>query len=603
MASLNPLDPQWAITRQATMLLAILIGNSVFSLRADEPSQPPKLRRPVAMIENRGELLLACRETGTIVVIDRDALKVTAEHKVANQLTDLAVLPGREPAHDRLLAVSIDQPRLIVLQPTGNNVTVVRELSVPRFPVSVCVSPNGLVTSVASKWSRRVALFRRNPDSDLKQAAVVDLPFAPLKQCFLNPQFLLIADTHGGGLAVIDVDAGTLRSQQKLIGHNIRGMTLSPDGTQVVLTHQILTSASSTTQSIISWGGVISNTLHTIPVAELVRSISTDKVESIHGSLFPLGKERQAGGDPGNVVIDSNGRTFVSLSGVSDVATRDARSLELSREPTAAHPTDLFLDESRRELFVLCSFDDAVLVLNPDTLKTRHTIQLARQRPDKTPLQTGEELFYDASLSLDGWFSCHSCHSDGHTIGLLNDNFSDGSFNTPKKILTLSGTGDTAPWAWNGGQGFLRYQVQNSIESTMAGPGKHRQKLTGDDVSALVRYVRSLPPAPGLLVARDELSNYSEAIERGRQVFEQHGCRECHTPPTYTSPDSYDVGLNDEAGVRKFNPPSLRGVSQRAPYFHDNRAARLIDVLNEHAGASSLTDADRLALVRFLESL
>ena len=34
-----------------------------------------------------------------------------------------------------------------------------------------------------------------------------------------------------------------------------------------------------------------------------------------------------------------------------------------------------------------------------------------------------------------------------------------------------------------------------------------------------------------------------------------------------------NVKLKDEKGLTKFNPPSLRGVSQDGRYFHDSRAA------------------------------
>ena len=56
-----------------------------------------------------------------------------------------------------------------------------------------------------------------------------------------------------------------------------------------------------------------------------------------------------------------------------------------------------------------------------------------------------------AKLAHDGWFSCHSCHTDGHTNSRLNDSLGDGSFGAPKRVLSLLGVNDTAPWAWNGG--------------------------------------------------------------------------------------------------------------------------------------------------------
>ena len=65
-------------------------------------------------------------------------------------------------------------------------------------------------------------------------------------------------------------------------------------------------------------------------------------------------------------------------------------------------------------------------------------------------------------------------------------------------------------------------------------------------------------------------------------MFAKQNCATCHTPPTYTSAKTYDVGLSDEAGLKMFNPPSLRGVGQGGPYFHDGRAATLRDVFAAH---------------------
>jgi cytochrome c peroxidase len=79
----------------------------------------------------------------------------------------------------------------------------------------------------------------------------------------------------------------------------------------------------------------------------------------------------------------------------------------------------------------------------------------------------------------------------------------------------------------------------------------------------------------------------------------------CHVTPRFTSPESYDVGMVDEKGNREFNPPSLRGVSQRRPFFHDNRASTLEDVFLKHRHQldEALDDEERVALLAFLRSL
>ena len=66
-----------------------------------------------------------------------------------------------------------------------------------------------------------------------------------------------------------------------------------------------------------------------------------------------------------------------------------------------------------------------------------------------------------------------------------------------------------------------------------------------------------------------------DTAENALTTFDAKRCAECHAPPEYTAAARFDVGLADEVGNRRFNPPSLRGVGRRAPLFHDGRAASL----------------------------
>ena len=86
-------------------------------------------------------------------------------------------------------------------------------------------------------------------------------------------------------------------------------------------------------------------------------------------------------------------------------------------------------------------------------------------------------------------YSCHSCHTDGHSNGRLNDNSSDESYGDPKRVISLLGTAGTSPWAWNGKTGSIEEQVRRSIESTMQGP-----EPSDLEVRAIADYVRTLPP-------------------------------------------------------------------------------------------------------------
>lgn len=217
--------------------------------------------------------------------------------------------------------------------------------------------------------------------------------------------------------------------------------------------------------------------------------------------------------------------------------------------------------------------------------------------PNFTPAQRGELLF---RKRLNGWQSCHSCHRDGHTSYQLADTLADNTTKTPKRIPTLLGTRLTDPWAWNGRFRNLDEQVRSSLETTM-----HVQNVTPDQIADLTAYLHTLPPPPPLEPATDDPRD-QEMLARGKGLFTNLGCAKCHVPPlTYTSPDAYDVGLADEAGLTKFNPPSLRGVSQGYSFFHDGRVKTLEEVftIHGHQLPRDLEKQELSDLLRFLRSL
>ena len=117
-----------------------------------------------------------------------------------------------------------------------------------------------------------------------------------------------------------------------------------------------------------------------------------------------------------------------------------------------------------------------------------------------------------AKLSHDGWMSCHSCHTEGHTNNLASDTLGDGSYGAPKRVPSLLGVGRTGPWTWLGSIDRLDDQVKKSIVTTMQGP-----KPTGSQVADLTAYLVSLSPGSGVVTAK--LPGESAAVDRGREIF------------------------------------------------------------------------------------
>jgi YVTN family beta-propeller protein len=314
--------------------------------------------------------------------------------------------------------------------------------------------------------------------------------------------------------------------------------------------------------------------------------------------MHPLGEPGLGGGDPGAVDVAPDGTVCVAVSGVNEVAVGKEGDFSMYRIDVGRRPTAVRIGRDGRTAFVTNTHDDSISIINLAGREVTATISLGPQ-PPLTPAQQGELLFYDARVAHDGWMSCHSCHTDGHANGQMNDNFSDRSFGAPKRVPSLLGVRDTLPLAWNGQVQTLERQINNSVEKTM----QREDPLPRNEVKAIAAYLLTLEPPPSVDALRGTLD--ASAINRGRLVFEKHECARCHAGQAFTSPDVYDVGLTDSQGNTQFNPPSLRGISHRSPFLHDNRAATLEEVFQKHGHPSDATysAAELKDLIVYLRSL
>jgi cytochrome c peroxidase/DNA-binding beta-propeller fold protein YncE len=245
---------------------------------------------------------------------------------------------------------------------------------------------------------------------------------------------------------------------------------------------------------------------------------------------------------------------------------------------------------------------DAVQVVEAKSGQIERTVPLGS--PAQPGLaRRGEATFYDARRSHHQWFSCHTCHTDGHTCGRNFDTLNDDSYGNPKLPPTLRGVARTAPYTWHGWQKELGAAVEKSLTETLFGP-----KPSAEDVRAVLVFLDTLdhPPNPH----RRPDGSRTEAAERGKVLF--HGkahCARCHRGEDYTSAHTYDLKLPpDGSPFDDWNPPSLRGVCDRGPYLHDGAAESLDEVLRVHhtpqkLGGDELTPEERRDLVEFLRSL
>jgi YVTN family beta-propeller protein len=580
---------------------AMLVIIPAFAPRADETHSPTvaaRFRGPVALVltDDSKTLLTANRRAGSISIVDTAAGRVVEEVAVGNSLSALAAVPGGP----FLLATDEASHELLLIGRRQNALNVVARLPVAAYPVSLRVSPDGKQCYVASLWSRRLSIVNVELNAEgktpagLSLAKSVSLPFAPRQQLLVeHGKRLLVADSFGGKLAVIDTTSGEIEAVRQLPAHNIRGLALNGDGSRLLVSHQILNALARTTPDDVHWGMLMGNVVRSLKLANVL-----DKgADILRGSLaHPVGEAGNAAADPAAISLTAGGEIAVAMSGVGEIGFFPEDDSTFRRVALGGRPTELVVSSDGARVFVADELSDMISTV--DVKEARRTAEISLgPRPELSLADRGERLFYDGRLSHDGWMSCHSCHTDGHSNGLLNDNLGDGGFGAPKRVLSLLGVGRTGPWAWNGEMAELDAQIKKSIETTMRG-----KKPKDDQVEALAAFLRTLTPAPPL---NPKSQSDQEAINRGREIFTERQCGRCHTPPEYTSEATYDVGLKDQFNYSKFNPPSLRGVGQRDALFHDNRAASLEEVFTrfKHQIEGDLPEKDLADLVAFLRSL
>ncbi|CAI8430995.1 MAG: Cytochrome c551 peroxidase [Cryomorphaceae bacterium] len=275
--------------------------------------------------------------------------------------------------------------------------------------------------------------------------------------------------------------------------------------------------------------------------------------------------------------------------------------------------------------------------------------------PDAQKQTLGEQLFNDPILSIDSSISCASCHKLAYGLadhlpvspgveGRL------GKRNSP----SLWNVGYQPYFMREGGVPTLEMQalvpIQEHVEMDFnlvllaerlnqntdyrnAFLDAFADSATAYTITrALGQYQRTLisNQAPiDSYIAGDETALSAEAQEGLDLFFGKAQCNTCHTGPLFTDygfhnngtpPNENDYGRAeltlDTADFFTFKTPSLRHVSETAPYMHDGSLPSLSAVLqryneggtehpyqSEHIEPLNLTAAELVALERFLEAL
>lgn len=294
----------------------------------------------------------------------------------------------------------------------------------------------------------------------------------------------------------------------------------------------------------------------------------------------------------------------------------------------------LVLADLARTLVV---YDVAELLAGSDqATRILAEIPLVAQEKLSSTLLRGKQVFANAEdkrMASEGYVSCSSCHFDGYEDGMVWDFFDRGEgFRNTTSLLGRRGTGhgpvhwsanfdeiqdfDNPIRAHQGGLGFIPLDLFES--GTVSDPWGDPKAGLDPDLDALAAYVASLDDVPRSPFRNPDGTLTAQA-EEGLAIFLELGCDGCHGGDDFT--DSMDGGVHDVGTMTELSgsrlggelpgidTPTLLGIWQTAPYLHDGSAPTLRDVLTtrnpegRHGDTSSLTDEELDALVAYLEQI
>ena len=395
----------------------------------------------------------------------------------------------------------------------------------------------------------------------------------------------------------------------------VQSIVLSPDGRRGYVPH---TRSNSANRAL---------TFDTT-VFPLVSLLDLEAGTQMTGKQIDLGTVDPPGvGLPFDAALSPDGGVlWVANAASNDVSVIDvARSRLIAHVEVGDNPRGIVLSLDGRTAYVNNTLAGTVSAIDARTYRVVDTAT-ATAIPLPPILLTGKRLFHtsdDPRMSRAQWIACNTCHFDGEHDG---QTWRFG-FAGPRNTTSLLGMIQTYPLRWSGewdesadaefavreeslGAGLIAgkmHCVASPADCADQPPNQGRS----NDLDCLAAYIDSLPVPLSPGHAHGEPLTDSE--RRGQGLFAEPalGCVGCHPPPLYTDLLAHDVGTatQDERIGPAYDTPSLRGLWQSAPYFHDGSAATLRDALtrpsagSEHDVTGLLTEAELADLIAYLLAL
>lgn len=632
----SPGDSLWRSSAKRTRCVAVVVLAVCLTAR----THGADYLSPCALVADSegGRLYIAEATAKQVAVLDLASNELTRTFSVAAEPSGLALSPD---GSDLYVTCGSARGCVYVIDPrSGESLDTLPAGHTPTAPV---LSPDGKRLYVSNRLDNTVSVI---DTKDRKQIAKIRVSREPVA-ADLTPdgRWLFVGNQLPDGPA----DAGPVACKVSVINTEkmsvdvsivlpngstgLRGLTVSPDGRFVFVSHILARYTVPTTQLERGW--INTNAISIIDAGDrrLVETLLLDDVD--YGAANPWAVACTSDGK--YLCVTHAGTHELSITDVAamldKIMSHRERQSQNARnsgsgsgtshgyggESVSDIPNQLsFLHGIRRRIklpgkapralaivgykaYVAEYFADSIAVVDMSKKSRIETTSIALG-PEKqmTAVRRGEMLFHDALLCFQGWQSCASCHPHQSRPDALNWDLLNDGLGNPKNTKSLLLSHRTPPSMVTG--------VRDTAEAAVRAGIRHIQFATcsEEDAVAIDEYLKSLESAPSPHLVRGELS---ASARRGREVFEKASCAKCHSGPLFTDMKAYDVGTGKGREKElKFDTPTLVEVWRTAPYLYDGRAVKIKDVLttynpeDRHGTTSDLSERQINDLAEFVLS-
>lgn len=623
--------------------LLFLLSLLSFGSQAAEDTPPAAKRSSssIALTADGATLLVANPDSNSLTLVDTASQAVLAEVPVGVDPRTVAV----DDAGQRAYVANRGSGSISVLDLAAGQ--VVAEAAVGYRPYGVVVSPEGGRLYVAVQGTDHLVTLDTATLEIVNIRSVADRPSSLALTA--DGKTLYVTHLLRNTITVLPTSIHTLylplvlkNSQSR--AHNPPSWPLdhpiSTRSVQSPISNVPLFPDSNLVQAIVfSPDGSLAYVPHTrsnssnpaltfdTTVVPLVSLVDVAAGQHLVGQQIDLGTLDPPGvGLPFDAALTPDGAELW----VVNAASNDLSVIDLAQNRLAAHievgdnPRGIVLSPDGETAYVNNTLAGTVSVINTAAYSVTGVITVT-EIPLPPILLNGKRLFHtsdDPRLAKNQWISCNSCHFEGEHDGRT---WTFG-FAGPRNTTGLLGMIETYPLRWSGewdesadsefanrkenfGSGLVE-----TVNCTISPPDCVRQPPNQGrvyDLDSLALFLDSLAAPLSPSHANGEPLTAAEL--RGQALFLDPalGCVACHPSPLYTDHQRHDVGTatTSERIGPDYDTPTLRGLWDSAPYFHDGSANTLYEALtrptpgSEHDLSNLLTEAELQDLITYLLAL